>query len=576
MIIAELSVEGGKIMNTRTITLSSVLFALLTCVLSASSPSAGSGVGSPTAPPSSYGTRAYRNSPTTPPSRYSSRIYTNSGTSGSLTTPSSRYGDGRDYQKIPDYNYRLYTEGITNEVYGNRYYGSDVPYRSSNQINAPLGYGNLNSFLRNSSQYIHSRGYSGQFSNYYLPSRNTQTFYQNRLSGSVPSQTAVQSPRQSYYDAAYQKYYLDENNPASRGRPLQSDLVDLELQMLRESGKSDGGLDETKFNFQDQEIRKVLLEKYMDQQDKYYRQNLRSNQIETEPVQPVSRDEQNPSDDTERDLEVVSPNSPLEPGLPGLPGQRPLQTDNINPAPDTDDALSSDADGFDSLDALDPDKMLSEQDRPPQPKNSWMKNLNGRTDDPTADGSDRTDDNSYIMDLSTDHEAARSLMGLHKNYREYASAKCKSFMETGDKYLREGKFYKAADAYSLANIYSAEDPEPKLSQGIALFAAGEYLSSSQYIEMAISMSPKYAFDRINISNFLDDETLDARLVNLDKWYETSASPNFKFLAAYIYYQRGSLKNASEALQEAEDMMKNNPGVKALKKAINSAIAGSAR
>ena len=541
-----------------------VLFVTGAGNLFAAAPYKGTSVGSPTTPPSSsYRSGTYRSTTTTPSGRYQSPAYTNPGTS---TTTSSTFGDGRTYQQLPDYSYRLYSEGITNDVNGSRYYDSNVPYRSSSQVNVPLGYGSLNSFLRNSSQYIHSRGYSTQFAPYYLPSRNYRTYNQTTLSGSVPSQYASQSATQQYYNTP-DGYYYDDLNPASRGRPLDSDLVNLELQMLRESGEINTDLNDVNFNFQDHEVRNMLLEKYMEQEDKFYRENTRSNQIESRLSTQNTEDDQTQSLDTDPIASNLSPSQPNAPGQPLLPGQRPDQFELYQPTTPEEDMHESEKEH----DPLDPEDLLKQQeefDLQRQAKPSG-KSLLQNTDEQSDEQDDENQDQGYILNLTADHQTARVLMGSNKSYSEYADVKAADFIDTGDKYLKDGKFYKAADAYSLASIYAADNPRPFWGRGIALFAAGEYLTSSQYIERAIALSPEYAYRQMNIGFFIDSETLDMRLSNLNKWYETSGSPRFMLLASYIYYQRGDIAKAKESLDKAADQMTGRPAFEAMRKAISS-------
>jgi hypothetical protein len=71
-------------------------------------------------------------------------------------------------------------------------------------------------------------------------------------------------------------------------------------------------------------------------------------------------------------------------------------------------------------------------------------------------------------------ERARAIMGPYKTVASFSEAKFNEHVRAGEQYLKQGKYYRAADAYSLAAIYKAESPLVCIGKSHALFGAGVY------------------------------------------------------------------------------------------------------
>ncbi|GAI91943.1 unnamed protein product, partial [marine sediment metagenome] len=135
-------------------------------------------------------------------------------------------------------------------------------------------------------------------------------------------------------------------------------------------------------------------------------------------------------------------------------------------------------------------------------------------------------------------------------------------------YLKQGKYYRAADTYTLASIYKPNDPLVYAGKSHALFAAGEYMSSALFLSRALRIFPEYARFKIDIVAMVGDrDKLENRIVDIKEWQERSGSAELQFLLAYIYYQMDRLEAAKEAIDKASEKMPNAPAVLAVKKAI---------
>ena len=543
-------------MKTRNISLLLLVLVLTVGFAFGAAPYRGSTVGTTNGTVSSYGSSTF----TTPAgSASASRSYNRAGTT---SVPPSRYNTSQYYRSVPDYASRLYNEGITQNVNGTRYYGSDVPYRNSNQINAPLGYGSLNSFLRNSSQYIHSRGYSSQFAPYYLPSRAAVSSSKAAAAGSVPTNYASQSVVNDYQANQHAGYYYDEFHPDSRSRPLQKDIANMEMQLLRESSQIDPSFIDQAMSIEDSNLRNILLDKYRLQQEKIYKNSQVAQPIDSKITGQQAEDQQEDLiKDRLSDLTAV----PLEPGEPEMPG---MQAEDVDiDQQETDEQSESEDDSFGLLTPLEPDDQETVEDEPEGNLITGVQLIQQRKDAKLQKETEK----EATIDLEIDHETSRAIIGSHGTFENYANAKCSAYIEAADKYLIQGKYYKAADTYALADIYCPDNPKPSWGRGVALFAAGEYLTSADYIEKAISIDNDYATEKIGLSTFIDDEMLDTRLSNLEKWYHTNGSPRFMLLAAYVYYQRGYYENAQQSLDNIAGQMKDHPSYNAMRRAVAAAI-----
>ena len=134
--------------------------------------------------------------------------------------------------------------------------------------------------------------------------------------------------------------------------------------------------------------------------------------------------------------------------------------------------------------------------------------------------------------------------------------------------MKQGKYYQAANSYSLASIYKPQDPLAYAGRSHALFAAGEYLHSSLYLRRAIEMFNGYADFKIDIVTMIGSmDMVEKRIADLKQWIELSNAGELRFLLAYIYMQLGRLEQASEAINTAYKKMPNDPAVSVLKAAI---------
>jgi tetratricopeptide (TPR) repeat protein len=163
---------------------------------------------------------------------------------------------------------------------------------------------------------------------------------------------------------------------------------------------------------------------------------------------------------------------------------------------------------------------------------------------------------------------AREILGEHKTFASFAEDKFNRHMRAAEEYLKRGRYYRAADAYTLASIYKPDDPLAYAGKSHALFAAGEYMSSALFLTRALEIFPEYAQFKIDLVAMVGDkDKLESRIANIEKWLDESDAAELQFLLGYIYYQMGRQAEAGEMINAAFEKMPESPAVAALKKAI---------
>jgi len=170
------------------------------------------------------------------------------------------------------------------------------------------------------------------------------------------------------------------------------------------------------------------------------------------------------------------------------------------------------------------------------------------------------------VDLSV---KAKGILGEHNSFASFAKDKFNQHVKTAENYMKQGQYYRAADAYTLASYYKPEDPLAYAGKSYALFAAGEYMSSSLFLSRALEIFPEYALFKINLETMIGDrDRLESRIVEAEQRLEKSNAPELQFLLAYVYYQLGRTEAAKKAIDEAYLMMPQWPAAKTLKKVLD--------
>lgn len=169
--------------------------------------------------------------------------------------------------------------------------------------------------------------------------------------------------------------------------------------------------------------------------------------------------------------------------------------------------------------------------------------------------------------------AATSITEAYKSFAAYSNDKFNKYMKAGEDYMKQGRFYRAADSYTIAIVYKPDDPLGNAGKSHALFAAGEYLSSSLFLARALEIFPDYAKLKIDlVAMFGDKDLIEKRLIEAREWAERSKSGELAFLLSYIYCQMDRMEFARQAIEFAAEQMPDSKAVIAMKQAIARRLA----
>ena len=169
-----------------------------------------------------------------------------------------------------------------------------------------------------------------------------------------------------------------------------------------------------------------------------------------------------------------------------------------------------------------------------------------------------------------DTSKVKEILGSHKDFKSLAEANFKKYIQAAREFLKEGKYYRAADAYTLANVWDNKHPLTFIGRALALFAAGEYMSSSYFLQRAITISPEYALKKIDLAELLvDRDMIENRILEIIPWQKKTSSGELAFLLAYIFYQNNNIVGAQRALDLAAEQMPENPALLSLKQVIDA-------
>ena len=165
---------------------------------------------------------------------------------------------------------------------------------------------------------------------------------------------------------------------------------------------------------------------------------------------------------------------------------------------------------------------------------------------------------------------SQRLLSELSTFAAKTQGKFDKYMQSAEIYMSQGKYYKAADNYSMATIYKPLDPLGYAGRCHALFAAGDYRSSAAYLAAAIDIFPGYVNFNVDIIGMIGSlDTVEKRIADMKKWLEVSESGELEMLLAYVYMHMGRLEQASEAIDSAYKKMPDVPSVELLKRAIDS-------
>jgi len=164
---------------------------------------------------------------------------------------------------------------------------------------------------------------------------------------------------------------------------------------------------------------------------------------------------------------------------------------------------------------------------------------------------------------------AKRIMGSHRSPESLAGDKFSQHLRDGEDHLDAGKYYKAVDSFALALVYRPDDSQALAGRSLALFAAGEYVSSALFLSRALAIRPDHAGTKIDLVTLLGGPNrLAGRIADVEQWSARSGSGRLQLLLGYVYYQTGRVSQARRAIKAAYSKMPESPAVAAIMAAID--------
>jgi len=161
----------------------------------------------------------------------------------------------------------------------------------------------------------------------------------------------------------------------------------------------------------------------------------------------------------------------------------------------------------------------------------------------------------------------------YKSFAAFTNDKFNQYMSSAESYMKQGRFYRAADAYTLAALVKPGAPLANAGKSHALFAAGEFLSSSLFLARAVEIFPEYVKLRVDLVAMIGDkDKVEKRILEAREWFDKSDSAELGFLLGYVYYQMDRLEFARMVIERAAEKMPESEAIAVMKKAIQERIA----
>ncbi len=488
------------------------------------------------------------------------------GSIGSGTVPPSSVRSGliRSPNPIDTTGNRL----ITGNVRGGRHFRGVVPYRAPSDFGARLGSSSLYSFLRDSAGSQDFGRFSRTDRPYYLPSRTVTTTMPGR-SGVFRPPTARIAGRAESPEAISTLPPLPKQKTLSDGettisdsifRPMSMTTRELEKVLLSEVKKYQQGREPISIDsigkqrrWEVEQFRRSL--KQVSDRAAELKQGLMTGRDDS--LQLPTKGE--PSEDVPQGLEPRVPKEQIDEDKQfDIYEQMKWRIDDLQKT------LEQLSEAKQSQEAVDGYKESGEQ----EPYFTASPVTSRKMETQQSSQADR------LSEVSLSAVRAKAILGEHKTFASFSKDKFNEYLKAAEDYLKQGRYYRAADAYTLASIYKPDDPLAYAGKSHALFVAGEYMSSALFLARALEIFPEYARFKIDVEVMVGDrDKLESRVVDVEQLLKKNDVPELQFLLSYVYYRMGRLDRAKKAINAAYEKMPQSRAVTALKKAIDEHESG---
>ncbi len=453
------------------------------------------------------------------------------------------YGGGRDLINTPNPIDTSMNLVVTGNIAGGREFRGVVPYQARSYFRAPLGSTSLDSFLRRSAgvgNFEKIYTYTGERIPYYSQTRTVTTTRPGNIAVIRPPIVSGIRPfpmggAQRISPAGSRVLGgLYSAELASRYRPMSMTPEEMELRVSRSFGRYPLGgeemimPDEAAIAKYRQEMQKIKEQALALREQIMQRTQILEPETEIKSIEDIERLRE------EKKIKALEQQPMPEIGL-DVYEQMKLEIEGLGKR--VDEPVSGE-----------PTEAIR------QVKDAGKKSVQER-----------------IAEVSESVAKARAIRGEHKSFATYSKDKFNEYMRKAEAFLKEGKYYRAADAYTLALMFKPQDPLAYAGKSHALFASGEYMSSALFLTRALNIFPEYAAYKIDLVAMVGDrDKLESRMADVKFWLEKSDAGELHFLLAYVYYQMGRLSEAIISIDAAAEKLPDVPAVIVLREAIHAA------
>jgi hypothetical protein len=506
---------------------------------------------------------------------------------GRTTVPQSSLRSGTISNPTSDY-YNNQLNGnliVTGNIDQGRHFRGLVPYRATSEFTEPLGSSSLNSFLRDSARTYYPDLPPGVAHPYYLPSQTVTTLGQPGQSSLQLLHDQLEQQTRQFFRAAST---TTEDQPLisplktyRKGRPLSMELDELEElisvppvqpQAIAEAEKStlENKMEELASRLlQEVDAAGKLQEKLQDESFKPTAQRTQDYKVgqseklsekdaaeedaaaekppaeQKSPVDIYMQMERQIEEELQKRLEQMKDEAKEE----DIEQQKP----QLGPESDKDSTSDSDHRRQILYDHFLKDKSAEQEEA------SWQ-NLIAK---------------EFFLKKRDKRTVPSGRYGAYRSFDDLADAKFNEYLRAAGEYMKQGEYYRAADAWTLASTYKPNNPIAYAGKAHALFVAGEYMSSAYFLSRAIELFPGYIQLELKLETIITDkDALEKRIADLGKWATTTGSGELFFLLSYVYYRINNLELAQDAIEITLDKMPDSAAVIILKNAIFKAIGRS--
>lgn len=414
---------------------------------------------------------------------------------------------------------------VTGNVTGGKQFRGPLPYNAVTDFGGPLQTGNVDSFLRYSNNPYGYQTYSGQMTPYYSPGRTVTT----QSPGNRGMVRVGGSPDYSISDRYEPRLpvlngpQLNTTYPLIVPRPLSMTTGEREQILSEDLSKLQPPKSILSTLNEQEQVNTVLLKDKLSA----LKQDLLAPDLTANTSQSI--------------LQVKEKQVPTE-----QPAVEKNKTDVF-------------------------DQMKKQLENPLQPEEIPSTGTEEQIAPPATHGKETPEAKAGKESKAIGSPRINTTLVKYKSFAAYSADKFNQYMRLAEVYLKQGKFYWASDAYTLAATYKTDDPLAYAGKSHALLAAGEYVSSALYLSRAIKIYPDYAKVKIDLAGMLGGkDVLENRIADLTQWLEKNNNPDLYFLLAYIYYQSDQLEQAKKSIDLAAAGLPNVPAVTTLKTAIYGA------